>query len=285
MSATYQSGCNLANSAQFMTTSSENSRTVAGIHVLRNAGVRAPRGWTVAFPESPRAHLIGEEQERTRAPGRAGFDQNQNVGGDEPLDGRSLPRFRSPGRPPESSAIAGAPKDSGAQVGVVSGALPHLRASLEMPSVTRRTTSSGGPNPVRLHRWGYWLARKDSNLRSPDPESDDVNQVLPADLRTQPGVLAPSESGSVRQTLPEESCALSKTSVNQAKSPRMNIVPAPACDSAGWFDPSLPAGGRARACDPGASVFPADPRAARISANRHHSGIDRPQLGTPARHR
>ena len=47
----------------------------------------------------------------------------------------------------------------------------HLRASLEMPSVTLKTTSSGGLNPVRPHGSWCWLARKDSNLRSPDPES------------------------------------------------------------------------------------------------------------------
>jgi hypothetical protein len=40
-----------------------------------------------------------------------------------------------------------------------------------MPSVTLKTTSSGGLNPVRPYRLRCWLARKDSNLRSPDPES------------------------------------------------------------------------------------------------------------------
>ena len=47
----------------------------------------------------------------------------------------------------------------------------HLRASLEMPSVTLRTTSSGGPNRSGPTMLWCWLARKDSNLRSPDPES------------------------------------------------------------------------------------------------------------------
>ena len=64
--------------------------------------------------------------------------------------------------------------------------------------------------------WG-WLARKDSNLGSPDPESGELNRVCQP-IFDSARRLAPSESGSVRRTLPEESCALQNSSVNQANS-------------------------------------------------------------------
>ena len=71
----------------------------------------------------------------------------------------------------------------------------HLRASLEMPSVTLRTTSSGGLNPVRPHRLWCWLARKDSNLRSPDPESVARNQPREPPFERAAGLSRPPNRG------------------------------------------------------------------------------------------
>jgi hypothetical protein len=48
---------------------------------------------------------------------------------------------------------------------------------LETPSVTLRTATSGGFISRTTLDVVVWLARKDSNLRSPDPEMSDLNQL------------------------------------------------------------------------------------------------------------
>jgi hypothetical protein len=76
----------------------------------------------------------------------------------------------------------------------------HLRASLEMPSVTLKTTSPGGLTVDQTLHVVVWLARKDSNLRSPDPESGALplghSPVEPVGMIPQTGPLIALGQGS-----------------------------------------------------------------------------------------
>ena len=101
----------------------------------------------------------------------------------------------------------------------------------------RFVTSWTAPAVTAVSDWvphsGSWLARKDSNLQSPDPESGAVAPCLrpvtgsiprsPSAISTSDGRPAPSESGSVRRTFPEESCELTNSPVSQAKSPAHHL--------------------------------------------------------------
>jgi hypothetical protein len=66
----------------------------------------------------------------------------------------------------------------------------HLQTSLEMPSVTLRTATSGGFASATTLDVVVWLARKDSNLRSPDPEISDPNQLRQLFTELSPAVHA-----------------------------------------------------------------------------------------------